>query len=344
MQHRLFAIPALVLSLYPCEDTGLRQFEDAGTPEDADVEDGDIDSGRRRDAGIPTTILTYTPDGCDHTVSTPDVREPVRGGDEGSGTPDHVHVGIAANAETTFAVNWRSPADTTLSTILFGTDEAAVRAADGPGEGVTQQVGHTFVMASTFDRVGTRIHEVHVCGLTTGTTYWYKVGGPGAWSEVYDYATAPTLGTTEAWSFAVTGDSRNNRDNAWPISQRRIRDRGVALQVFSGDAVFIGALQTDWEEFFGATDGDFGISDLHARVAFMPSNGNHDALAVNYVAQFAVPQDITPGERGQAKSGTRSTTATRTSSCSTTPCSTTPCSRARRARGSPRISRRSIVT
>lgn len=301
MSYRLFSVPALLLALYPCEDTGLRQRPDAGEPEDAGIVDADVDSGRRRDAGVPTTTLSYTPDGCDYTVSTPEVREPVRGGDEGDGVPDHVHVGIAGDAETTFAVNWRSPAETTLSYILYGTDEAAIRAPDGPGEGVTQQVGHTFVMASTFDTVGTRIHEVHVCGLSTGTTYWYKVGGPGAWSEVYDYATAPAKGTTEAWSFAVTGDSRNNRDNAWPISQRRIRDRGVALQVFSGDAVFIGALQTDWEEFFGATDGDFGISDLHARVAFMPSNGNHDALAVNYVGQFAVPQEVTPGERGQGE-------------------------------------------
>ncbi|MEZ4250874.1 MAG: fibronectin type III domain-containing protein [Polyangiales bacterium] len=299
MHRRSFAFPLLLLALYPCEDTGLRVRPDAGT---APIEDaGGADTGRPRDAGIPTMVFAYTPEGCGYEVSTPDVRGPARGGDEGAALPDHVHVGFGGDPQTSFAINWRSATDTTLSYVLFGTDEAAVTAADAAGEGVTQQRGHTFVMASTFDREGTRIHEVHVCGLTAGTTYWYKVGGPGAWSEVYDYATAPTQGTTDAWSFGVSGDSRNNVDNAWPLSQQRMMSHGIDLQVFSGDAVFIGALQTDWDEFFGATVDEFSISDLHARVPFMPSNGNHDALAVNYLSQFAVPQDVSDQERGQGE-------------------------------------------
>ena len=32
-----------------------------------------------------------------------------------------------------------------------------------------------------------RIHEAHLCGLSAGTLY-YKVGGPGHWSGVYDFS------------------------------------------------------------------------------------------------------------------------------------------------------------
>lgn len=277
-----------------------------GCGDDDAVEDAGVDAGvdagaTRRDAGPPVTAFSYTPDGCEHEVSTPEVRDAGRGGEEGSATPRHVHVGVAADASSSFAINWKSDAGTTLSYVLYGADEAAVRAADGEVDGVTLRRGHTFVMGSAFDRQPTRVHEVHVCGLSAGTTVWYKVGGPGAWSEVYDYATAPELGSTEAWSFGVTGDSRNNVDNAWPLSQKRLFDRGIDLEVFSGDAVFLGALQTDWDEFFEATADGFGISDLHARVAFMPSNGNHDNLAVNYLSQFALPQEVSADERGQGE-------------------------------------------
>jgi hypothetical protein len=33
----------------------------------------------------------------------------------------------------------------------------------------------------------------------------------------------------------------------------------------------------------------------------MPANGNHDGLAINYVLQFALPQDETAGERAQGE-------------------------------------------
>lgn len=284
-----------LLLVLGCEETGFRPAEDAG------VED---DGGRPRDATTAPMlrVLTYTPDGCDYTVSTPEVRDPEMGSDEDAvGTPDHVHASFAGASATTFAINWRSDRETRTTFLLYGTDEAAVAAADGPGAGVSQQRGHTFEMASALDRVGTRIHEAHVCGLTPSTTYYYKVGGPGGWSEVYDYATAPEIGATERWSFGVTGDSRNNRDNAWPLSQQRLLNQGIDLQVFSGDAVFIGAIQSDWEAFFQASSDGFTISDLHARVPFMPANGNHDGLAVNYLAQFALPQELSPGERGQGE-------------------------------------------
>lgn len=292
-----------LLSLFAvagCEETGLRRF-DAGAP----VEDAQVVN--RRDAAQPPPLRSfrYTPEGCDYEVSTPEVREASLG-DETVGPdadPIHVHVGWAGETSSTFNVNWETDRETTATYILYGTDEAAITAATEPGEDVSMLRGHQMLFVEGAGAIvlgTTRIHEVHVCGLEASTTYYYKVGAPGAWSEVYDVATGPEQGSTEAWSFAATGDSRNNNENAWPISQRHVLEKGVDLEVFSGDAVMLGVLQDNWDVFFGATVDDFEISDFLGRVPLMMVNGNHENLAVNYIAQFAFPQ-IQEGEEEQAQ-------------------------------------------
>lgn len=268
-----------------CEETGL-VIEDAG-PEPVQSQ------------------VSYTPEGCGYEVRTPELdaagmSEDVF--DESNDTLDQIHVSWPGPSHTSFAVNWQSGVDTLASRILYGTDEDAVRSADGPGGAVSEQVGHfMFYRAMIGGGAGTRIHETHVCGLDPSTTYYYKVGGPGHWSEVFDTTTAPAPGSTEPFTFAVTGDSRNNLENSWSISQRRLFEAAVDFQVFSGDAVFLGPNQNDWREFFSATDGDFAVQDLLARVPFMMANGNHDQLAINYVTQFAFPQEESENERAQGE-------------------------------------------
>ena len=128
----------------------------------------------------------------------------------------------------------------------------------------------------------------------------YKVGGAGAWSAVFDVSTSPTLGTSEVWRFAVTGDSRNE-PAIFAETQARVQEAGVDLQVFSGDAVVLGPNQGEWDAFFEATAGGVSVQDVLARIPFMIANGNHDGLATNYLAQFALPQQVTDGERGEGE-------------------------------------------
>lgn len=287
-----------VLALPGCEKTGRLVEEDSGPSSvDAGSADANVDAGPPR-----TPQLEYTPDGCDYVVRTPEVLDARMGGD-GFGSeaaPFGVHVSFAGAADSTFAVNWQTDLDTYASWVVYGTDEAAVRAADGDGDGVALQNGHTMLFGRAPN--GIRIHEAHVCGLEAGTRYYYKVGGPGHWSPVYDVATSPTIGTTEPWSFAVDGDSRGNEDNAWAITQRRVREAGVDLQLFSGDAVLLGSLQQQWDDdFFGPADGASTVTDTLARIPTLLANGNHDQLALNYLAQFAFPQDVSDGEGAQGE-------------------------------------------
>ncbi len=266
---------------------------------------GAIDAGSTpRDAGPVPMVFTYTPAGCADAVSTPPVLEAGMGQDVfgSDATPRHVHVGWAGPTDTTFTLNWQTDEATLASDLVFGTDQAMVQAADGATASVHLQHGHYMLYpAAPFGTSAVRNHEVHVCGLTAGTRYFYKVGGQGHWSPVLDTATGPAPGDSAPFSFAVAGDSRNNMNNAWPVVEHRIADRGVDFEVYTGDAVFLGALQSDWDTFFEAADGSFAVTDLLAHVPLMPVNGNHEVLSVPYLAQFSMPQVQSPGEGAQGE-------------------------------------------
>ena len=284
-----------------CETTGAVVGADASQ----DDMGAGFDGGPLADSG-PAAVraITYTPEGCTYSVSTPQVTEAGRSADTfgADPAPDYVHTSWAGPSDTTFAVNWHSDLETLASSLLIGTDQPAVMAADGAGTGVTRHDGHHMLFssaASGADRA--RGHEVHVCGLTPSTTYYYRVGGPGHWSQVFAFSTAPASGSVEPFSFGVTGDSRGFEDNAFAIAQHRLLDRAVDFELFSGDAVLIGSAQSQWDQFFSQVEATFSVQDFFATRPLMMANGNHDALSVNYLAQFALPQQQSDGEIGQGE-------------------------------------------
>lgn len=277
-----------------CEDTGVVTEPDAGTTTPSDGS-----------TGPRVQTLSYRPEGCAYDVSTPQVLDTARSEDVFGDAHEirNVHTSWAGPTDTTFAVSWWTDDDTLASSVLVGTDEAAVSAADGAAEGVTLVAGHHMLFSSDARGLNPdRVHEAHVCGLTPSTTYYYKVGGAGHWSETFEFTTGPELGSTEPFSFGATGDSRGHEDDAWAISQRRLMERGVDFEVFSGDAVVYGPVQTQWDQFFSADDGSgFSVDQFLATRPLMIANGNHDQLAVNYLAQFALPQQVSDGEIAQGE-------------------------------------------
>jgi Purple acid Phosphatase, N-terminal domain/Calcineurin-like phosphoesterase len=241
----------------------------------------------------------YTPQGCAYTVATPSSIEEVSMGASATGadpTPKHIHVSWAGAPESTFAVNWATDLDTKLTQVLYGTDQATVESADAAGEGVSVQVGHTMLFSSPLlvDQK-TRVHEVHICGLSPDTTYYYKVGGAGHWSQVYDVATAPPPASVAPFKFLLTGDSRSGSEIYAQIMEKA-KDQGIDFQIFSGDFIDNTTNQTHWEAFFEGTTGSYSTQDLIASRPLMPVNGNHDNLSVYYTGQFALPQELSPGE------------------------------------------------
>ena len=255
------------------------------------------DSGVLGSDGGGASFATYTPTGCGYDVTAPEGTEVTLGGTAvgDAPAPDHVHVSFAGDPASTFAVNWRTDLGTTVTQLLYGADEAEVTAADGPGGGVSLQEGHTIRFTPLLG-MSTRVHEVHVCGLAASSRTFYKVGAPGAWSAVYDVSTGPAKGAAELFRFAVTGDARNAPDVFAEI-QAALFARGVDFELFSGDAVILGPNQPEWDMFFSATSGADAVEDVLARLPFMAANGNHDGLAVNYLVQFALPEELSTGER-----------------------------------------------
>lgn len=300
--HSLFAACSTVLALAGCEETGLRRpSADAGITAPSDIGNADV---RRRDAGPPALQFSYTPTGCDYEVTTPEVLLGAMGGDVvGSApAPIHVHLGVQGATDTSMAVNWSTDLDTTLTQMLVGTDETAVTSAEAASEGVTAITGHTFLVPAFTGAF--RLHETHACGLTPATVYHYKVGGPGHWSATYSFTTAPVVGSTASYTFAVVGDSRGDAE-LWAATEQAIASHSPDFQLFSGDAVAIGGNQPEWDAWFSATvtnGGDtFAVQDLLATMPLFPTNGNHDGLSINYVTQMIVPQEVSPGERGVGK-------------------------------------------
>ena len=279
-----------------CGDDAAVSAPDAGTLPDS----GPVVP---RDAGPPPEALTYSPEGCSHEVRTPEVIEARMSADAlgPMPSPDFVHASFAGPTDSSFAVNWRTDGETTVTQLLYGTDEAAVAVADAADEpaGVIANVGH-HVLFAPLSGGTVRLHEVHVCGLSASTTYYYKVGGPGAWSDVYDIATGPAIGATASFRFAALGDSRND-SLVWAEIQKKAADRMPDFQVFTGDAVVLGANQPDWDGFFGEAYMGTRVQESLARIPMMPANGNHEGLAVNYLLQFALPQEQSVGERAEGE-------------------------------------------
>lgn len=310
MNARLLSRIALPLAALALAAAGCFSYDDAEGPETEDVRvdtvedtvddtvedttaDGsgvDADEDALPDAGptLPEYVrvsceertpvdgrVAVTPPACDYEVVHP---FGMKGIVESCGSATDVPVGLhltypAEDAGTTIAVMWSTPETTRESVVRVGTSPDALDRV---------YWGHSFTYAGLTGRVS---HEVHLCGLEPGRTYYYQAGGEGAWSDTFSFSTAPAWDSDEEIVFAVTGDSRSDTFEIWGDAVQRIRDMGAEFIVFSGDAVEAGPVQVQWDRFF--EQGQPGLAEM----PIMPANGNHDLLVAPWFGQFALPND-----------------------------------------------------
>ena len=141
-----------------------------------------------------------------------------------------------------------------------------------------------------------RMHEVHICGLTPATTYYYRVGGGPAggevWSDVHSFTTTPPAGDTPV-TIAINGDARGQNGGAWRLYQRKLLSKGVTLQLFSGDAIDLALDQGEWEEWLDLAERDDDGSLLTlGQVLNLQTNGNHDNRSTLFHGNLVLPQDV----------------------------------------------------
>lgn len=252
------------------------------------------------DGGVVADTL-FQPEGCDFKVAPrPEYMDYSVGRTEVGATPNirrvrlglggHVSQGAPGRADpaTSFGVAWQTDDGTLISEVEWGAgpDPASWDPAD-------RTSGFTWLTpAGTLNSTGdARMHEAYVCGLEPDTTYYYRVGGGGQWSEVHRFKTTPKDPSTEV-KILVTGDSRGQENDAWRILQRRVMQLGVDAQLFSGDMINLAPDQGEWERWLDAAwkDSDGTLSTL-GQVLTLSAHGNHDNHTSLFYGNLVLPQE-----------------------------------------------------
>lgn len=224
-------------------------------------------------------VQATRPAGCAHTVYAPVGTTQLTVGDRDTVGPDptprNVHVSWAADPATTIAAVWKTDAATRAAVMQLGA---------APDRLDRVVLGQTTTARSIFGSVTQ--HEAHACGLAPDTTYYYRVGAEGHWSEVQRFKTAPGRPDVDV-TFAVTGDSRDSMA-VWRATQERILSTAGARQpdfeLFTGDAIPFGVTQEGWDAWFDAA------APTQRLMPFMLAHGNHEGLSLAYLLQVALPQ------------------------------------------------------
>lgn len=283
-------------------DTGVPEDVTGADTEELDGSDGPIEQEGNRflsaytappaceDGAVIAWPMEVT--GCGYSFDPPTWQRASRQGVGGiidprqsCGTPAgatelrHPHLSFPTNdAQSTVAIQWMTDLANRQADVRIGTSPDALN---------TWARGWTF----TYDQIReTRIvHEVHVCGLAPQTTYYYQVGGEGAWSEVYSFTTAPAyLDPDTEFTFAIAGDSRSPTQAVWGQALDAIEARGADLMLFSGDAVMFGSSQEQWDVWWEQAS----PTPTTNRLASMPllyAHGNHDLVGDAMWAMLAQP-------------------------------------------------------
>jgi len=257
-------------------------------------------------APVPTTAaglaLTYRGEGCLYDVSPPAAHaftelalddaaspgsEPVRvrlglGGDTKYGAPGY------ADPSRSVVVTWETTTPTRAAKIRIAPSAPSV-ASQAPATGYSWTTPPPEVGFGS-DEPATSMHEVHLCKLEPGRTYYYQVGGgtPEVWSAVQSLTTVPAAGPV---TVGILGDARDKVD-VWQRVQQRMRDRAVNLQVTTGDLVFTGTQQSLYDKWLGAIWKDPAdptrFVTLGQQMMVMVA-GNHENQAARFYGAFAFP-------------------------------------------------------
>jgi hypothetical protein len=237
---------------------------------------------------------TLAIEGCGYSVTTREGAEPPAKGIDLIGpdpTPKLVHLGIIGDPKTSVVAVWRTNDELTrVSTIRFAAGDH-LQPADLTQEGTGIVFGYQSGGADGVQHVYP-VHQGHLCGLQPGTTYSYQVGAVDPFthaehfSPVYTFHTAPDIVAHPDAEVVLgfVGDSRGGYD-IWSEMIQQLQMRTPDIVLFSGDAVTLGITQPEWEDFFGRAE------PLFATTPMISAHGNHEANAINYYSQMALPGD-----------------------------------------------------
>jgi hypothetical protein len=258
--------------------------------------------------GGSAAIVTFQPTGCAFSVqSRPEYIGYQPGGAMTAAAPNirRVRLGLGGNVvpggaghadpSTSIGVAWQTDEGTAASDVEWGPSPDPTSWPTGNRtSGVTWDTPEAELNTGQGNE---RMHEAYVCGLTSATTYYYRVGGGAAgaeqWSDVYAFTTTPSSGTAAPVKIALTGDSRGEQENAWQLLQGRVNQAGVTMQLFSGDMINLAPDQTEWELWLDSAwkDTSGNLSAL-GQLLTLAAHGNHDNHTSLFYGNLVLPQDV----------------------------------------------------
>lgn len=175
-------------------------------------------------------------------------------------SPKWIRLTWAGNdASSSIAVTWNTDSASAPTHVEYGTSTSL-----GQSESGTSFLGN--------GNLGS-IHEVELTDLEPDTLYYYRVGGPGDWSDIAEFRTLAKPGCGEI-RFIALGDGRSQDTTGpapqWPGIYAQSLDEDPQFVIDTGDLVKDGDDVTQWVNYLKAS------SPLLQIVPHMPSIGNHD--------------------------------------------------------------------
>ena len=175
--------------------------------------------------------------------------------------PKYIHLSWAVNdVYHTITIMWWTRYDVSGNTVVYDTVSHANETIDAYKFKATASVHRVCAYGKCFPGYW---HEVTLTNLQPGTTYYFRVGGPGGWSQEYKFR---TIAYNQTLRIVVTGDSRRPWGEGYELKvhpesmsnfpwsriwlSQAIANEDPDAVIIVGDLVNRGNLWRDWKEWF----------------------------------------------------------------------------------------------
>jgi hypothetical protein len=161
-------------------------------------------------------------------------------------------------------------------------------------EGDTSNVVEVTGAVNTYTQAGWigTIHKAMMTNLKPATTYYYRVGSGGLWSDVFEFKTFDPAQKTI--NFAVVADMGYgpNSDDTVARLQEKVEKGEIDVILHNGDIGYADGYMVHWDAFFNK------IQPIATRVPYMVTPGNHEFWYnfAAYKARFYMPSNSGNGE------------------------------------------------
>jgi len=201
--------------------------------------------------------------------------------------PSQIHLSYPGAIDKMLVV-WVSASTNDASMVMYGTGSAKLD-MNATGS-VTSYTSEGYTSGG--------IHSVLLSGLKVRTRYFYQVGGPGGWSPIHNFTTAPAAGKAGIifGSMAELG----NTDQAkicFEGFQAMKREEGLDVLLHAGDISFADTVKPGgpvWDTY-----GE-NIQELASYIAYNPGVGTHERANnfTDFRLRYAASQLETPSKGG----------------------------------------------